>query len=208
MTLTDPSQDIALLAAIQNGDAVVRANAFSVLYRRHQGALYRFAMLRVGSADSAADIVQEIFLALMTGKLNFDPARGALQSFLFGVARNLALKRESARAKFISVSDFDTADDDAIFGEADFAQQPAERLLADERAEIVRQALLKLTPHYRDVLILYEMHDCSYVDIAQICDIDIGTVRSRLSRARARMMILLVDLNQNTQTHAASQKHL
>ena len=52
-------------------------------------------------------------------------------------------------------------------------------------------ALQQISPHYRDVLILYEMHDLSYLEIAQICDIDLGTVRSRLSRARARLLGLL-----------------
>ena len=66
-----------------------------------------------------------------------------------------------------------------------------ERLLANEAAESVRRALQSLAAHYRDVIILYEMHDLSYVEIAHICNIDIGTVRSRLSRARAKLAELL-----------------
>ena len=60
-------------------------------------------------------------------------------------------------------------------------------MLSNEQAEDVRRALALLPPHYRDVVILYEMHDLSYLEIADICQVDIGTVRSRLSRGRAAL---------------------
>ncbi len=186
MPLTDPTQDLSLLTGMRNGDAA----AFEQLYRRHQGPLYRFALLRCGSAATAADIVQEIFLALLNDTLKFDPTRGALQGFLFGVARNLLLKQYEAQRRYVSNShaaDNEEHDD----GVADSAACPLERLLVNEAAENLRCALQRIPPHYRDVLILYEMHDLSYVEIAQICDIDIGTVRSRLSRARAILLPLL-----------------
>ena len=167
------------------------AAAFEALYRRHQAPLYRFALLRCGSPETAADIVQEIFMALLSNTLKFDPLRGVLQGFLFGVARNLVLKREEAQYRFVSTSKSDDDGDDDAGTVMDPAPQPAQRLLDEERAETVRRALQQLAPHYRDVVILYEMHDLTYVEIAQICNIDIGTVRSRLSRARAKLVELL-----------------
>ncbi|MGZ8321027.1 MAG: RNA polymerase sigma factor, partial [Telluria sp.] len=83
-----PDTDTELLRQMRSGTAA----AFQALYRRHQGPLYRFAMLRSGSPDTAADIVQEAFMGLLTGSLRFDPLRGQLQSFLFGVARKLILR--------------------------------------------------------------------------------------------------------------------
>ena len=186
MPLTDPTQDLALLAEMRSGNV----GAFEQLYRQHQGPLYRFALLRCGSADTAADIVQEIFLALLNDTLKFDPSRGVLQGFLFGVARNLLLKQFESRRRYVSnsnLSDGDEIDDDV----ADEGAGPLEKLLVNETAESVRNALQKISPHYRDVLILYELHDISYVEIAQICGIDLGTVRSRLSRARAKLLNLL-----------------
>lgn len=164
------------------------ANALSAMYQRHQAALYRFAVLRTGSADTAADIVQDVFMALMEGKLMFDATRGALLSFLFGVARNFALKRDAAGRRHQPLPE----DDESVLIDEDSAT-PIERLLGNERAEAVREALAKLAPHYRDVVILYEMHDLSYVEIANVCNIDIGTVRSRLSRARAKLTLLLAE---------------
>lgn len=190
MPLTDPTEDLALLTDIKRGNPA----AFESLYRRHQAPLYRFALLRSGSPDTAADIVQEIFMALIQNTLKFDPTRGVLQGFLFGVARNMLLKHDSAQVRFISTSKNafnDGGDDDAVNSVVDPSPQPLERLLGEHQAEAVRQALRALAPHYRDVVILYEMHDLSYVEIAQICKIDIGTVRSRLSRARTRLVELL-----------------
>jgi RNA polymerase sigma-70 factor (ECF subfamily) len=187
MPLTDPTEDLALLNDMRRGNAA----AFEALYRRHQAPLYRFALLRCGSADTAADIVQEIFLALLSNTLKFDPTRGVLQGFLFGVARNLVLKREEAQYRFVSSSRGDDEGDNPDDLVMDPAPQPQQRLLDQQQAETVRQALQQLAPHYRDVVILYEMHDLSYVEIAQICNIDIGTVRSRLSRARAKLVELL-----------------
>lgn len=186
MPSTDPAQDRTLLTEMRSGSGA----AFEQLYRRHQGPLYRFALLRCGSAETAADIVQEVFLALLNNTLKFDPNRGVLQGFLFGVTRNLLLKHHEARRRYVPHGhprDTDEANDDT----ADTGTGPLERLLVNEAAENVRNALQQVSPHYRDVLILYEMHDLSYVEISQICNIDIGTVRSRLSRARAKLVALL-----------------
>jgi RNA polymerase sigma-70 factor (ECF subfamily) len=186
MNTTSATSDTDLLRAMRTG----AADAFAALYRRHQGPLYRFALLRCGSADTAADVVQEAFMGLLTERFRFDPLRGQLQSFLFGVARNLILKLEEGRQRQVAlpdagVQDGDTEDD----AEPDMEDVgcPLARLLDNEAAEQVRRALAHLAPHYRDVVILYEMHELSYAEIADICQVDIGTVRSRLSRGRAAL---------------------
>jgi RNA polymerase sigma-70 factor (ECF subfamily) len=181
-TATDTATDIELLRRMQSG----AADAFAALYRRHQGPLYRFALLCCGSADTAADVVQEAFMGLLTARFRFDPLRGQLQHFLFGVARNLILKSEAAQRRHVAPAGPD--DDEGTGAElADEAACPLARLLDNEAAEEVRRALALLAPHYRDAVILYEMHDLSYADIAAICQVDIGTVRSRLSRGRAAL---------------------
>lgn len=174
--------DLELLRQLRAGSAA----ALQALYRRHQGPLYRFALLRCGSADTAADVVQEVFLGLLAGSFDYDPLRGQLQNFLFGVARNVALKLESQRRRNDSLPE--NGDDEAEWEpEDDGSAEPLRRLLGNEQAEQVRQALAKLPPHYRDAVILYEMHDMSYLEIADILRVDIGTVRSRLSRGRAAL---------------------
>jgi RNA polymerase sigma-70 factor (ECF subfamily) len=188
MNSTSATTDTDLLRAMRSG----AADAFAALYRRHQGPLYRFALLRCGSADTAADVVQEAFMGLLTERFRFDPLRGQLAAFLFGVARNLILKLEESRQRHVALPSHDAAQDDAPDDDPGLDLPldeggPLARLLDNEAAEQVRRALAHLAPHYRDVVILYEMHELSYAEIADICQVDIGTVRSRLSRGRAAL---------------------
>ena len=185
--MTLPDHD--LLRALRAGDAA----AFQALYRRHQGPLFRYAVLRSGSRDTAADVVQEVFIGVLNGSLKFDPLRGELRHFLFGVARKLILKQELARG-LAPYSPADDDDDDQRQEAPCVAHEPLARLLDNETAEQVRQALADLPPHYRDMVILYEMHELSYVEIAAICQVELGTVRSRLSRARAALAARLQPL--------------
>jgi len=173
--------ELILLARMRQGDE----EAFVALYRLHKDAVYRFALLRTGSSAQAADVTQETFLHLMTRPEQYDPSRGSIAAWLCGVARNLA-RRESAGRE-------DATDPDELADDATTAPQlvdpvtPAEKLIADETAEQVRVALAAVAPHYRDVLILCELSELTYAEAAQVCGIDIGTVRSRLSRARAQL---------------------
>jgi RNA polymerase sigma-70 factor (ECF subfamily) len=188
MTTTSATLDADLLRAMR-GASGNPADAFSALYRRHQGPLYRFALLRCGSLDTAADVVQEVFMGLLTERFRFDPLRGELAAFLFGVARNLILKLEEGRRRHVALPSLEAqdGDDDAELDLPLDDGGPLARLLDIETAEQVRRALAHLAPHYRDVVILYEMHELSYAEIAGICQVDIGTVRSRLSRGRAAL---------------------
>jgi len=183
MTLTTEPTDTELLRQVHAG----QADAFTALYRRHQGLLYRYALLRCGSGDAAADIVQEAFMGLLTGRLGYDPLRGQLQHFLFGVARNLALKLDEARRRHPQLPEPPDDDGDLDLDAASESAGPLARLLDNEAAEEVRRALSLLPPHYRDPVILYELHDLSYQEIATVCQVDIGTVRSRLARGRAAL---------------------
>lgn len=181
-TITPDTADHELLRLTHAG----RADAFTALYRRHQGPLYRYALMRCGSADMAADVVQEAFMGLLTKRFGFDPLRGQLQHFLFGVARNLILKLEEARHRQVALPEPDE-DGELELEQACEGAEPLARLLGIEAAEQVRRALGLLPPHYRDVVILFELHELSYQEIAAVCQVDIGTVRSRLSRGRAAL---------------------
>jgi len=183
MTMTTESLDTELLRQVHAG----QADAFTALYRRHQGPLYRYALLRCGSGDAAADIVQEAFMGLLTGRLGYDPLRGQLQHFLFGVARNLALKLDEVRQRHPRLPEPPDDDGEPELDTASESAGPLARLLGNEAAEEVRRALSLLPPHYRDPVILYELHDLSYQEIATVCQVDIGTVRSRLARGRAAL---------------------
>lgn len=181
MPPTDPTAEHALLARMKQGDE----EAFRALYARHKDAVYRFALLYGGSAAVAADVTQDTFVHLITQPQQFDPTRGSVGAWLCGVARNMARKLLNLRE--------DPTDPAELHGEGGAHESqvdretPLERILRSESAEQVRRAVAGIKPHYRDVLILCELSELSYAEAAQVCGIDIGTVRSRLSRARAQL---------------------
>ncbi len=177
----DLQPELALLARMKQGDE----EAFVELYRRHKDAVYRLAMLYSGSTAHAADVTQETFVHFITRPNQYDPLRGTLAAWLCGVARNLARKAVSGREDATDPERL--ADDVAPYESHIDRETPLDRLLRGEIAEQVRSAVAALKPHYRDILILCELSELSYAEAAQVAGIDIGTVRSRLSRARAQL---------------------
>jgi len=181
MPPVDTKAELALLARMKQGDE----SAFVALYRKHRDAVYRFALLYAGSPAIAADVTQDTFVHLMTQNRQFDPTRGSIGAWLCGVARNMARKQCGVRE---DATDPAELQDDARAHDSQVDHQsPLDRLLRGELAEHVRRAVAGIAPHYRDVLILCEVADLSYAEAAQVCGIDIGTVRSRLSRARTQL---------------------
>jgi RNA polymerase sigma-70 factor (ECF subfamily) len=175
------TDDLQLLRAIRQGDEA----AFQTLYRRHRSGLYSFALLHSGAPDVAADVVQDVFMGLLNDSYGFDPLKGMLANFLYGVARNLVLSHGRQNSRWVQAAGDDDEDDG--WEVADPAAGPLGKLLDDEAVEQLRRGLAVLAPHYRDVVILFELHEKSYQEIAQICQLEIGTVRSRLARGRAAL---------------------
>lgn len=168
----------ALLRRMQAGEAA----AFELLYERHQARVYRYALRMSGSPEISDDIVQEVFLALIRGARGFDPEAGGLASYLYGMARNLLFRQYNAPV-------VEMLDEDALVADAD----PLEGLEQAEQVERVRLALASLPAHYREAIVLCEMEEMSYAEVAEILGVAVGTVRSRLHRARA---ILVEKLSQ------------
>ena len=184
----DVQPELALLARMKQGEEA----AFVQLYRRHKDAVFRLALLYSGSAAHAADVTQETFVHFINQPAQFDPLRGTLGAWLCGVARNMA--RKAAGGREDATDPGDLGDDSTLDEERIDRDTPLERILRGETAEQVRRAVAALAPHYRDVLILCELSELSYAEAAQLCGIDIGTVRSRLSRARAKLAQRLAPL--------------
>ncbi|MFZ6742589.1 RNA polymerase sigma factor [Undibacterium sp. JH2W] len=174
--------DFSLLTQMRDGDVA----AFQCLYQRHQGPIYRYALMRCGQTALAADVVQDVFMGLLSKSYLYDAGLGSLQNFLFGVARNLLLKQDQTERRHQPLpGDSEEDGEEVLMRET---TEPADAIFQQQMTEHVRQAVSVLRPHYRDVIILYELQELSYAEIAMICNIDIGTVRSRLSRARAAIL--------------------
>ncbi|MFZ6765436.1 RNA polymerase sigma factor [Undibacterium sp. Di26W] len=174
--------DSSLLRQMRDGDAA----AFQRLYQRHQGPIYRYALMRCSQSALAADVVQDVFMGLLTRSYRYDAGLGNLQNFLFGVARNLLLKQDQAQRRHQPLPGLGDEDQEEVLMSE--TAEASDAIFSQQLTEHVRQAVSVLRPHYRDVIILYELQELSYAEIAVICSIDIGTVRSRLSRARAAIL--------------------
>ena len=178
--------------------------ALAELYRRRQGGIYRFALQMSGSKTIAEDVTQEVFLFLMREGHVFDPARGSVGAFLFGVARNHVLRR--LRVEHLLAPLSDDADDDVPVLHPTTDLCPLEDLTRAETIESVRKAVLSLPSKYREVVVLCELQDISYGETAEILGCAIGTVRSRLHRARALLLAKLRPAPEVEETTSATVK--
>ncbi len=165
---------------------------FRSAFEQNKDAVYRFAWRMSGSAEAAEDIAQEVFLTLLRQPMRFDPARGSLRNFLLAVARNLALKRWREEHRW------DELDDQIA--------PPALDLEHQEIEDAVGAAVSSLPPLQREVLILAEYEDLSLEEIARAVDTEVGTVKSRLFRARENLRRALAPLREGKRlTHGTSK---
>jgi RNA polymerase sigma-70 factor (ECF subfamily) len=153
-------------------------HAFAALYQRHSTSVYRFARLMTGSGAAAEDVVQEVFLVVMRDASRFDPERASLSSYLYGIARHHTRRRLLRQRRFVPLEAGDATH------EAAAASDPAGDALRASELRRLRRAIVALPSRYREVLVMCDLQDLSYADAASSLGCAIGTVRSRLHRAR------------------------
>jgi RNA polymerase sigma-70 factor (ECF subfamily) len=159
-------------------------DAFGMLYQRHQAAVYRFALQMSGSCTIAEEVAQDVFMALLRDSSGYDPSRATLASYLYGIARRLVWRRLAQSRSHFPLAVVES--EDGRTPEALVALPCAERDLArDEAVHALRRAILALPAGYREAVVLCDLHEMSYSEAANVLGCAIGTVRSRLHRARA-----------------------
>lgn len=146
--------------------------AFAELYERREPGLHRYALHASGNAAAAEEVAHEVFVQLMMPGARFDESRGSLESYLYGVARNLV--RVVHRLGPVEEPVEQAVEHDIIGG-----------LIRNEATAALRAAIRELPDRYRDVVILCDLEERNYEDVARLMGCPIGTVRSRLHRARA-----------------------
>ncbi len=155
-------------------------DAFAALSRRRQPSIYRFALQMSGSVGVAEEVTQEVFLALMRESRQYDPARGSLAAYLYGMARHQVLRHLEKDRAHVPIAE-EPEETSALVSRDD----PAGELYRRQSIESVRRAVLTLPPNYREVVVLCDLHEMSYAEAAETLGCAVGTVRSRLHRARA-----------------------
>lgn len=186
MEIDSQERDDALLKRSAKGDE----DAFTLLYRRHQAPLFRFAMRMTGNSWAAEEIVQDVFMTLVREPRKYDPDRGALGAFLYGVARNRIMKHLERTPKNFSLDQTGDALHETPL-ELQEQRTPAHWAELRERREHVRAAVLELPVEFRETVVLCELEEMSYEEAARALDCPVGTIRSRLHRGRALLLAKL-----------------
>lgn len=167
--------DAACVRRLQRGDV----NAFEILVRRHEKAIFNLVYRMLGDYDDAAETSQEVFLSAyraigqFRGDANFS-------TWIYRIALNHAITRRKStnlrQKRFVPIDGTDMTDEAQI--------GPAETLEKKELRERVQRALNELEPQDATVILLRDLQDFPYEDVARVLKIPVGTVKSRLHRAR------------------------
>ena len=184
--MTDESPE-RLIARVVDGDR----DAFGLLYRRYRSDVYRFATHFCGSAEPADDVVQDVFLAVIQSASRYEPERSGVLPWLLGIARNFVRRRRSERVTLPL-----PADDAPAARELTVTPDPLGGIARARQTAALRRALRTIPDRDREVVILCDLQDLTYLDAATALGCAVGTVRSRLHRGRAMLARHLSDTNQ------------
>jgi len=182
-----------LVARARAGDQ----DAFEQLVLANQNKVYSLALRMAGDREEAADLAQEAFLKAWQGLHSFQ-GDSSFATWVYRLATNVCidfLRRQKRRREVEPAVSLD--DEEAGWAEpADLSQDPQRQLERSEAAQAVARGLEALPDHHRQVLVMRELSGLSYQEIGDALDLDMGTVKSRIARARLSLRkILLADGN-------------
>ncbi len=183
----------ALVRRCVSGDAVAWQEIVQQYHRRIYNICYRFS----GSADDASDLTQEVFIKMYRTLSTFDTTRASFMTWVTTVTRNL-LVDHFRKGKYDRVTDSLDAtsgnqEDGLTIAEQleDRAASPEARVRSQETQKLVHEALRRLSPELREAVILRDLQDLDYKDIAKVLNVPEGTVKSRINRGRTELARLL-----------------
>jgi len=180
------SSDSECMARLAAGDG----NALRELYQRHGRALLRFSSAMCRSRQAAEDMVHDTFVALMREPVSFNPAQGTVFGYLCGVLRHRVSRHFRQQKRWVALD----MDSDSSPVHISDTQSPADEIARSEITAAFRRAMLELPLQHREIIALCDLEELPYTTVAGILDCPVGTVRSRLHRARALLTIRLASL--------------
>lgn len=189
--MAEPIDDQRLLRQLAQGDE----GAFRVIYNHYQRLIHRFAWHMSGNHATAEEITQEVFMLLVRKPRKYDPAKGSLGGYLFGVARNLTRRSLEKSRSMIQISDEALDCETPVHG-GHFVSE-SEDLLAtltqQQLIEVLRKAILSLPSQYREVIVLCDLEQMTQAAAAELLQCSPGTIASRMHRARALLRLKLLE---------------
>ena len=185
------ADELKLIKRAQKGDV----DAFEKIITEYQSVVYNISYRYADNAHDAADMAQEVFLKMFK-TINSFRFKSKLSTWIYRVATNTCLDIVKSRRKTAAAVPLGGFDDDG----GSFASEPADaRFMPDSRLEeaetrdVINRALSELSDEYRTVVILRDIRGLSYDEIAEIVDCSVGTVKSRISRARKNLREILLE---------------
>jgi len=191
--LEDAQVAALLVRRCVSGDAAAWEEIVQKYHRRIYNICYRFA----GSTDDAQDLTQEVFIKMYRTLNSYDVGRGAFMTWVTTMTRNLLVDhfRKTKQERLTDSLDTTASDhEDAMpMSERipDHGPAPDSRVQSREAGDTVHQALQKLSPELREAVILRDLQDMDYKEIATVLKVPEGTVKSRINRGRAELARLL-----------------
>lgn len=173
------------------------AEAWEEIVRTHSRRIYNICYRFTGSADNADDLAQEVFIKMYRTLASFDPDKGAFTTWITTMTRNLLVdhfrKTKQDRATDSLDAGLGEEDDSATLGDRipDSAPAADEKVQRRETQEMVQKAIQKLSPELREAVILRDLQDMDYKEIAAALKVPEGTVKSRINRGRMELAKLL-----------------
>lgn len=186
--------DEDLMARFQAGDEA----AFVTLVNRYKHPLTNFVYRLLGEIDEANDIVQETFLRVYSHKDSYNNPLAKFSTWLYRIALNLttsALRRETRRRRYLKrglLAGFAATRPDREV--LDTRQSPESHVDSSLKLQLVQDALMQISPLFREVIVLRDIQSLSYEEIAETTGLEMGTIKSRISRGRAQLQKLLKDI--------------
>jgi len=186
MNLRPHLSDEALVDLMREGDE----DAFVSLYRRRQPDIHKFVFGMSNSRIITEDVMQEVFINLIRYANRFDPTRGSVRSFLYGIARNCLLQHFERERPYVPYEEEIPGNGSSTFQNAlqPDMSNPLAELTTAEMLDDLRQAVLTLPVKYREAVVLCDLQEMDYLDAAAVMRCPVGTVRSRLHRGRELLL--------------------
>lgn len=178
--------DTELIGLTRSG----QQEAFGELIQRYHGRLFNSMTHFLRNESEAEDVVQDAFVLALT-KLDSFKGNSQFYTWLYRIAHNAAISKLRKKRPTVSLDQTDSDDNSPKFNLPSEQEQPHERLQRIERAECLHRAMEKLSDEHRSILILREMEEMDYESIAGVLQLAVGTVRSRLHRARSCLRELM-----------------
>ena len=189
--------DAEIIEKVLSGDV----NAFETIVKRYEKMIYNLAFTKTQNRENAQDISQECFLRAYK-MLRSYRTDSAFSTWIYKICQNLIFDffRKNKKMKTVSLSFSDDGIGDDEIKEkdiADYDSEPSEQIIREEKIQKIREIINSLPEDLKEIIVLRDLQNLSYTQISEMLGVEIGTVKSRLNRAREKLKNYILKNNKN-----------